>query len=170
MNIELKLGMDVCFGRIQLMVKNDGIKACQFFPKIFFRNFFMGIHPKIQKNGHILKTKPTIILKFFPEVHYSVTNRWWKNLRWVFFYNNVFLSSVLSSISTQMSTKLWKYFKPLDANDEKIDILLNFRKAFNIFKDLWAFERPSVSTALCILWTISMFELLKKVDSPFWTN
>ena len=57
LNIELKLGMDVCFGRTQLMVKTDDIEACQFFSKIFFRNFPMGIHVKIQKNGQILKTK-----------------------------------------------------------------------------------------------------------------
>ena len=65
-----------CFDRIQLMAKNDGIEACQLFSKNIFRNFLMGIHAKIQKNGHISKTKPTIILKFCPELHYSVTNRW----------------------------------------------------------------------------------------------
>ena len=59
LNIELKLGMDVCFDRIQLMGKNDGIEACHFFSKNIFRNFPMGIHAKIQKNGHISKTKPS---------------------------------------------------------------------------------------------------------------
>ena len=106
LNIELKLGMDVCFGRIQLMVKNDGIEACQFFSKIFFRNFPMGIHAKIQKNGHILKTNPTIILKFCPEVHYSVTNRLVKKSQMgIFFYNNVFLSGVVTGL--QINKKLY---------------------------------------------------------------
>ena len=57
LNIELKLGMDVCFDRIQLRIKNDVIEACRFFSKNIFRNFPMGIHAKIQKNGHISKTK-----------------------------------------------------------------------------------------------------------------
>ena len=47
LNIELKLGIDVCFDRIQLMAKNDGIEVCQFLPKHIFPHFPMGIHAKI---------------------------------------------------------------------------------------------------------------------------
>ena len=64
MNIELKLGMDVYFGRIQLMAKNDGIEACQFFSKNIFRNFPMGIHAKFQLNIQVF-TQVMTIFRFF---------------------------------------------------------------------------------------------------------